>query len=159
MERCARLDCTVPISREHRYVVNERLSATGEILIPIDKKQILDLVANLSNQGYQSIAVGLIHSYANDRHEKYIKNILSKHFPKTMLSISSEVSPQMREYERFNTVCANAYVKPLIKSYLMRLKKKLWLFFNVEKGTCKNHVKINNDIVKTKQTEQPQTTT
>ena len=113
------------ISREHRYVVNERLSATGEILIPIDKKQILDLVANLSNQGYQSIAVGLIHSYANDRHEKYIKNILSKHFPKTMLSISSEVSPQMREYERFNTVCANAYVKPLIKSYLMRLKKKL----------------------------------
>ena len=75
------------ISREHRYVVNERLSATGEILIPIDKNQILDLVANLSNQGYQSIAVGLIHSYANDHHEKYIKNIETK---ETLINIRKE---------------------------------------------------------------------
>ena len=122
------LNLTLPlplIARQHRYVINERMSANGEILIPINKSEILKLIKTISKQGYQSIAVGLIHSYANDSHEKYLKKILTKHLPETMISISSEVSPQMREYERFNTVCANAYVKPLIKNYLLRLQKEL----------------------------------
>ncbi len=122
------LNLTMPlplISREHRYVVEERISASGNVLIPIDKNKIMDLIDTISKQGFESIAIGFIHSYANDCHEKYIKNILLEHIPKTMISISSEVSPQMREYERFNTVCANAYVQPLIKNYLLRLQKKL----------------------------------
>ena len=122
------LNLTLPlplISRQHRYVLNERVSANGHILIPIKKSEIVKLIKTLSNQGYQSIAIGLIHSYANDSHEKYLKKILTKYLPNTMISISSEVSPQMREYERFNTVCANAYIKPLMKTYLIRLKKEL----------------------------------
>ena len=122
------LDLKMPlplISREHRYVLQERISAKGDIILPINKEQVAKLIRTLSNQGYQSIAVGLIHSYANDYHEKYIKNEVLRNMPNTMISISSEVSPQMREYERFNTVCANAYVKPLMKSYLIRLRKKL----------------------------------
>ncbi|MDG2474142.1 MAG: hydantoinase/oxoprolinase family protein [Paracoccaceae bacterium] len=113
------------ISREHRYVIEERISATGDILIPINKTKVMELIKALKNENYASIAVGLIHSYTNDYHERYIKNILSKQLRNAMVSISSEVSPQMREYERFNTVSANAYVKPLMKSYLMRLQKKL----------------------------------
>ncbi len=113
------------VSREHRYIIQERIGANGDILIPIDKNKIFSLVNTLSNQGYQSIAIGLIHSYANNIHEKYMKKVFSKNLSKTMISISSDVAPQMREYERFNTVCANAYIKPLIKNYLSRLQKKL----------------------------------
>ncbi len=122
------LNLTMPlplISREHRYVLEERIDAQGNILLPINKTQIANLCKTFGNMGYDSIAVGLIHSYANNVHEKYLKKILSKHLPNTMISISSEVSPQMREYERFNTVCANAYIKPLMKSYLLQLQKNL----------------------------------
>ena len=114
------------ISREHRYVIEERVNAAGEVLIPINKKSVLDVIKNIKRQNYQSVAIGFIHSYANNDHEIYLKNTLTQNLPNTMVSISSEVSPQMREYERFNTVSANAYVKPLMKSYLLRLKEKLW---------------------------------
>ena len=114
------------ISREHRYVVEERVNAAGEVLIPINKKNVMDVIKNIKSQNYQSVAIGFIHSYANNDHEIYLKNALIQNLPDTMVSISSEVSPQMREYERFNTVSANAYVKPLMKSYLLRLKEKLW---------------------------------
>ena len=113
------------ISREHRYVIDERVNAGGEILVPINKRHVKDLIKKIKKQNYQSVAVGFIHSYANNNHEMYLKNLLIRELPNTMVSISSEVSPQMREYERFNTVAANSYVKPLIKSYLLRLKKKL----------------------------------
>ena len=59
-----------------------------------------------------------MHSYVNDVHERRLRDALQQRLPALSISISSEVSPQMREYERFNTVCANAYVKPLMKSYL-----------------------------------------
>ena len=85
----------------------------------------MDLIQNIKSQSYQSVAIGFIHSYANDEHEKFVKKIFMQELPHTMVSASSEVSPQMREYERFNTVSANAYVKPLIQSYLLRLKDKL----------------------------------
>ena len=113
------------ISREHRFVIKERISASGEVLIPIDQDEIMNLIKKISKQGFQSIAVGFLHSYVNNSHEKHLKNMLLTHLPKSMVSISCEVSPQMREYERFNTVSANAYVKPLMKSYLIRLQKKL----------------------------------
>ena len=113
------------ISRDHRYVIDERVNAVGDVLVPINKRHVKDLIKNIKKQNYESVAVGFIHSYANNSHETYVKEILIQDLPGTMVSISSEVSPQMREYERFNTVAANAYVKPLIKSYLLRLKEKL----------------------------------
>ncbi|MCK1977788.1 hydantoinase/oxoprolinase family protein, partial [Jeotgalicoccus huakuii] len=66
-------------------------------------------------------AIGFIHSYVTGAHERQLRDALQARLPQLSISISSEVSPQMREFERFNTVCANAYVKPLIKSYLARL--------------------------------------
>ena len=61
----------------------------------------------------------------NDAHERRMRDVLQQRLPELSISISSEVSPQMREYERFNTVCANAYVKPLMKTYLVRLVQAL----------------------------------
>ena len=83
------------------------------------------LVDQIAEAGYESVAVGLIHSYLNDAHERLIRDVLAEKLPGVMVSLSSEVSPQMREYERFNTVVANAYIKPLMKSYLGRLQGRL----------------------------------
>ena len=122
------MNLTLPaplLTRGHRYVVNERMDANGKILIPLQKAEIDALAERLVQFGYDSIAVGLLHSYANDSHEKMIGRALADRLPDVMISLSSEVSPQMREYERFNTTIANAYIKPLMKSYLSRLKGRL----------------------------------
>ena len=122
------LNLTLPaplLTRDHRYVVNERMDANGKILIPLQKAEIDALAERLVQFGYDSIAVGLLHSYANDSHEQMIGKVLTDRLPDVMISLSSEVSPQMREYERFNTTIANAYIKPLMKSYLSRLKGRL----------------------------------
>ena len=122
------LNLTLPaplLTRDHRYVVHERMDANGKILIPLQKAEIDALAERLVQFGYDSIAVGLLHSYANDSHEKMIGRALADRLPDVMISLSSEVSPQMREYERFNTTIANAYIKPLMKSYLSRLKGRL----------------------------------
>ena len=122
------LNLTLPaplLTRDHRYVVNERMDANGKILIPLQKAEIDALAESLAQFGYDSIAVGLLHSYANDSHEQMIGKALADRLPDVMISLSSEVSPQMREYERFNTTIANAYIKPLMKSYLSRLKGRL----------------------------------
>ena len=104
---------------------NQESKKIGNILIPLKQVDIDALVGKLVQAGYDSIAVGLLHSYVNDSHEKMIGKALATHMPDVMVSLSSEVSPQMREYERFNTTIANAYIKPLMKSYLARLKGRL----------------------------------
>ncbi|MEE9336324.1 MAG: hydantoinase/oxoprolinase family protein [Granulosicoccaceae bacterium] len=113
------------LDRNMRYCVNERMDASGNVLRPLDMKEVDAIADQLERAGYDSIAIGLIHSYVNDTHEKQVRDALAKRLPKAMISISSEVSPQMREYERFNTVVANAYIKPLMKSYLSRLQGRL----------------------------------
>ncbi len=113
------------LPRQMRFTLEERVDAKGHILIPLQRADIEALVDEIALGGYDSIAVGLIHSYLNDRHEKMIRDVLQEKLPHVMVSLSSEVSPQMREYERFNTVVANAYIKPLMKSYLGRLEDRL----------------------------------
>lgn len=112
------------LPRQQRYTVNERIDAHGGILVPLDTHEVEILADSLLLAGYESIAIGLMHGYANDAHERMIAEILSRKMPDVMLSLSSEVSPQMREYERFNTTVANAYIKPQMKSYLGRLKER-----------------------------------
>ena len=113
------------LARNQRYVLEERVDAKGNILIPLQQAEIDHLADRLAAASYESVAVGLLHAYANDVHEKRIKEVLAARLPDLMISLSSEVSPQMREYERFNTTIANAYIKPLMKSYLGRLKGRL----------------------------------
>ena len=115
------------IERKDRYVLSERVSADGSVLLPFDQMEAKNLIKLLSleENGYEAVAVGFIHSYMNDKHESLFQQMLLEQLPNVKVSISSEVSPQMREFERFNTVCANAYVQPMMASYLERLKTKL----------------------------------
>ena len=122
------LDIELPqplIARPDRYTLRERISAQGKVLLPLDDKEVDAVVDLVLAGGYESIAVGLIHSYLNAAHEKRVREVILAKAPHLSVSISSEVSPQMREYERFNTVCANAYVRPVIGTYLNRLVELL----------------------------------
>ena len=113
------------LPRQRRYTVPGRMDANGAEIMALSRADIEPVIAQIAAAGYESVAVGLIHSYLNDRHEKMVAELLSERLPHVMVSLSSEVSPQMREYERFNTVVANAYIKPLMKSYLDRLRNRL----------------------------------
>jgi N-methylhydantoinase A len=113
------------IPRQSRFTVPERVDANGDVLITLDHTDIEAVADQIAIAGYDSVAVGLIHSYLNPDHERLIQDVLAAKLPEVMISLSCEVSPQMREYERFNTVVANAYIKPLMKSYLGRLKGRL----------------------------------
>ena len=122
------LNLTLPeplIPRQSRFTISERVDATGCVLIDLDRAEVEAVADQINAAGYESIAVGLIHSYLNPDHERMVRDVLAEKLPDVMVSLSSEVSPQMREYERFNTVVANAYIKPLMKSYLGRLKGRL----------------------------------
>jgi N-methylhydantoinase A len=109
------------IARADRFTVRERMNAAGKVLLDLDEASVEAAVSAIAAGGYESVAIGFIHAYANGAHEAAVREAILKRLPHVSVSISSEVSPQMREFERFNTVCANAYVKPAIKSYLDRL--------------------------------------
>ena len=122
------LNLTLPpplLPRNFRYTISERIQADGQVLKPINRAKIEALVTEIKQAGFESIAVGFLHSYVNDAHERLVAEVVSEQMPGAMLSLSYEVSPQMREYERFNTTIANAYIKPLMKTYLGRLKERL----------------------------------
>ncbi len=123
------LNITLPsplVERKNRFVVNERIDSDGNILKSLNTEEIIKLAKKLKSQKFESISIGLLHSYLNNTHERLILKILKKELKNSFFSISSEVSPQMREYERFNTVICNAYIKPLIKTYLTNLQKNLF---------------------------------
>jgi N-methylhydantoinase A len=113
------------IERKDRFVVPERINARGEVLVPFDEAAATDVIDRIETVGYDAVAIGFIHSYRNADHEEQFRRLLLQRLPGIAVSISSEVSPQMREFERFNTVCANAYVQPLMASYLLRLRAEL----------------------------------
>lgn len=113
------------LPRHMRFTVPGRVDANGEILVDLDRSDVEAVVEKIGQAGFDSVAVGLIHSYLNPAHEELVRDVLAEKLPDIAVSISSEVSPQMREYERFNTVVANAYIKPLMASYLGRLEDRL----------------------------------
>ena len=113
------------IQRKDRFVVGERLNARGEVLVPFDEAGARAVVTELVDGGYESVAVGFMHSYRNGDHERRFRDLLLEASPGIATSLSCEVSPRMREYERFNTTCANAYVQPLMASYVRRLESEL----------------------------------
>lgn len=113
------------LPRQMRFTVQGRIDANGNVLVDIDRAEVEAVVDRIAEAGFTSVAVGLIHSYLNPAHERLVREVLAEKLPDVSVSISSEVSPQMREYERFNTVVANAYIKPLMASYLGRLEDRL----------------------------------
>jgi len=114
------------VPRTRRFTVRERLSAGGDMLVPLDESAIEDLAAKLRAKKVTAVAIGFLHAYAHDAHERRVREILAKALGGDVtLCISSEVAPEIREFERFSTTVANAYVRPLIAGYLHRLSNQL----------------------------------
>ena len=113
------------VPRHWRLPIRERVAADGAVLLPLDQHSVLDAVRVLKAEKIESVAVGFLHSYANPAHERRVRELLGAELPGVPVSLSSEVSPEMREYERFTTTCANAYVQPVVAGYLERLERDL----------------------------------
>ncbi len=113
------------VPRYLRLPVPERLDNNGMVLRPLDEAAVQALIPILQQQKVESIAVGLLHAFVNPVHERRIQAILHEKMPGVPISLSSEVSPEMREWERFSTTVANAYVQPMMARYLSRLEADL----------------------------------
>lgn len=113
------------VPRHRRLEVNERLRANGSVLTPLDASNALEQVNALKGMNVESVAVCLLNSFENPAHELALKKIIYEEFPSASVSISYEVLPQIREYERTSTTVTNAYVKPLTEKYLRRLYERL----------------------------------
>lgn len=113
------------VPRELRFGVPERIDVHGRILRALDESAVEALADRLAAESIESVAVTLLHSYVNPVHERRIGEILARRLPNLWITLSCDVCPEIREYERMSTSCANAYVQPLVAGYLQRLEKRL----------------------------------
>ena len=113
------------VSREWRLEADERIGPKGEVITPLDKTEIKNLAKKIAESEIDAVAVSLLHSYLNPDHEREIRDILVKELPKTIVCISSEIMPEIGEYERTSTTVCNAFVLPTFKSYLDKLTNRL----------------------------------
>jgi N-methylhydantoinase A len=113
------------VPRDLRLEVDERLYATGEVLTPLDEATALETIGALKSKGVESVAVCLLHSYANAEHERRVGELLHRQFPEAYVSLSHEILREFREYERTSTTVLNSYVGPLVSRYLVSLEKML----------------------------------
>jgi N-methylhydantoinase A len=113
------------VSRDLRLEVDERLYATGELLKALDEASAVETIGRLKTAGVESVAVCLLHSYANPAHEERLGQLLHQRFPEAYVSLSHEILREFREYERTSTTVLNAYVGPLVSRYLVSLEKML----------------------------------
>ena len=113
------------VPRSQRLVVSERIGADGRILKPLNEDEVRALIPHLLEKKIQSVAVGFLHSYRNNSHEQRAREIICAEAPELDVTLSSEVSPEMREFERISTACANAYVQPLMSRHLGSLASQL----------------------------------
>jgi 5-oxoprolinase (ATP-hydrolysing)/N-methylhydantoinase A len=113
------------VPRQLRFTVRERLAADGQVLHGLDEAGLQALLPALDAADVQAVAIGFLHSFANPAHEQRAAELLRGWRPHWQLSLSSEVAPEIREYERFATTCVNAYVQPIMAGYLQRLEDAL----------------------------------
>ena len=113
------------VPRYLRIAVTERISAQGEVLLPLDMHSVDAAIERLQQESVQSVAVGLMHCYANADHEQRVAARIRERLPDLFITLSSQVCPEIREYERMSTACANAYVQPLMAGYLQSLEQSL----------------------------------
>jgi N-methylhydantoinase A len=113
------------VRRRHRLTVPERVVKDGSVLVPLDEDAARARVRELKDAGVEAVAVCLLFSFVNAEHERRVAEIVREEFPEAFLSVSSDVLPQYREYERFSTVCLNAYVGPKVAGYVRRLEDAL----------------------------------
>jgi len=135
----------VEIAREHRYAlydlflemprplvprylrfdVPERILADGTVREPLDEAYVERLLRELARRGVEAVAVAFLHSYQNPAHEQAVARIAARIAPSLRVGLSSDVAPELREYERASTTCANVYVQARVESYLRDLEARL----------------------------------
>jgi N-methylhydantoinase A len=113
------------VPRDLRFGVPERMDGRGNVLIPLDEKAVKALVPKLKASGIEAVAIGYMHAYLDGNHERRTRDLLLEDMPGLSVTLSSEVSPEIREYERWSTAVANAYVQPVMDRYLGRLDAAL----------------------------------
>ncbi len=113
------------VPRHLRIPIRERLAANGDVLVPLDESDVLEAARQLEAAQVESVAVGFLHAYADPVHEDRVAELLTARLPGVAVTTSSAVCPEVREYERFSTAVANAYVKPLMSRYLDSLQAQL----------------------------------
>lgn len=120
------IDRPIPLVPRHlRLPVRERMDRDGNILVELDESTIRRHLSVLEDYEIQSVAIGYLHAFVNPIHETRTREILAKARPDLSISLACEVAPEIREFERLSTACANAYVRPLMASYLARLAGEL----------------------------------
>jgi N-methylhydantoinase A/oxoprolinase/acetone carboxylase beta subunit len=113
------------VRRRYRLTVPERILKDGSVLVALDEDSAREQVRALKEAGVEAVSVCFLFSFVNPAHEQRVAEIAREEFPEAFLSVSSEVLPQYREYERFSTVCLNAYVGPKVSRYVHRLEEQL----------------------------------
>jgi N-methylhydantoinase A len=136
------------VPRRLRFPVPERIDAAGRVLIPLDETAVAALAGRLAAERVEAIAIGFLHSFTNPAHERRAGAILARLLPGVAITLSSDVSPEMREYERFSTACANAFVQPLIGRYLANLDTLL----RAERALCPLYLMLSGGGLTTVET-------
>lgn len=113
------------VPRRRRYELRERLDARGDVVIPLDLAELRTLAVTLASSGVEAVAIAFLHAYANPEHERVVAQVLRDAMPDAFISVSSEVLPEIREYERTSTTVVNAYVGPVVSRYLSSLRRRL----------------------------------
>ena len=120
------IDLPLPlVPRRRRLPIRERINAQGEVLQELDESSVGHAVETLAAEAVEAVAIGFLHSFTNPVHERRVGDAVARALPNVRVTLSSDVSPEMREYERFSTACANAYLQPLIGRYLASLEREL----------------------------------
>ncbi|HWT08785.1 MAG TPA: hydantoinase/oxoprolinase family protein, partial [Roseomonas sp.] len=113
------------VPRRRRIEITERVTHDGQTIAPLDAAEVRAAGAKLVAEGCTAIAICFLHAYANPAHERAAAAVLREAFPQLAISLSSEVAPEIREYERSVTTCANAFVQPLMDRYVGKLLREL----------------------------------
>ena len=113
------------VERYLRFELTERISASGEVLTPLSESELWDLKAELEKEAVESVAVCTLHAYAFPQHENVVGDFLRAQLPDVLVSLSSEVLPERKEYERTATTVVNAYVRPVMQRYLNAMRSGL----------------------------------
>ena len=113
------------VPRKLRLPIKERIAADGEVLVPLDEGSVAEAIATLQAQCVESVAIGFLHAYQNADHEQRVAELVRAQIPDLSITLASEVCPEIREFERLSTACANAYVRPLMARYLESLEMQL----------------------------------
>jgi N-methylhydantoinase A len=113
------------VPRSLRYGVRERSLDDGSVMLQLDEGQVRSIAAEVRERDVRAVAVSFLHSFRNPTHERRVGEILGEEAPEVAVSLSSEVAPEIREYERTSTTVANVYARPLVEGYLTSLEDRL----------------------------------